>query len=44
MSWNIQGLYEKHSYDGIADLITEHDLIFLSETWCHPNPNITFPN
>ena len=44
MSWNIQGLYEKLSFDAIGSLISPYDIIFLSETWCHPDQNITLPN
>jgi exonuclease III len=41
MSWNIQGLYEKHSFDDVKNLINQYDIIFISETWCHATQKVT---
>ncbi len=44
LHWNIQGLCNKTSYDYIQNLLLEHDIIMLSETWVDPDSDHTFKN
>jgi len=37
LAWNAEGIDEKLSYDDIHDLVQNHDIILISETWREAN-------